>query len=445
MLFGGARGGGKTSGVLGKYGIKASRSKYCNAVFFRKELPQADDLIEEAREIYGKLGAKWRDQKKLFEFPTGSRVRFRPLENDSDAEKYQGQNITDAAVEEAGNYESSSPIDKLFGALRSKAGEPIQLILTANPGGIGQSWIKQRYIDPAPAGMRILNRKLPNGKIHRYMYIPSRVQDNRQLLLKDPDYINRLHLVGSPELVRAWLEGDWSVIEGAFFSEFNLQKHVIAPFTIPQHWTRYMGFDWGYHSPFCVVWAAISSGKDDAGNEIKLPDGRHIPKGAVVFYREWTDRKLSNEQIAKGILERCDKEKIHLAVADPAIFNTMGAESIGDQLAAAGVVFGRADNTRLDGWSQVRRRLIPDPAMVYFFSSCRYLIESIPALPIDKKKPEDLDTQGDDHGADAVRYVVMESLLQTDYQEPQSALTKGTITLDKYIKMHKQDRGRPRV
>src|SRR5690606_16135765 len=104
-----------------------------------------------------------------------------------------------------------------------------------NPGGPGQLWIKQRYIDPHPAGMKILTRRLPNGREHRYVFIPSRLQHNRLLMHSDPDYVNRLYLVGSEALVKAWLEGDWSVIAGAFFPEFSMQQHVLPVFQIPSH------------------------------------------------------------------------------------------------------------------------------------------------------------------------------------------------------------------
>ena len=203
ILFGGARGGGKTDGVLGKWAVKAQRYGVgFNGVFFRHEMPQADDLIERAKEIYIPLGAEWREQPRQFRMPGGGRVRFRPLENVVDAAKYQGQNLTDCAVEEAGNFADPKPIDMLFGALRSKGGVPVQLILTANPGGVGQQWIKNRYIDPAPRGMTPLVRKLANGAEHRYIYIPSRIQDNRILFaersdLHQPAASGRLAGVGS--------------------------------------------------------------------------------------------------------------------------------------------------------------------------------------------------------------------------------------------------------
>jgi hypothetical protein len=433
VFFGGARGGGKSNGILGKYGLKSSHYKHVNAIFFRKELPQADDLIEEAKEIYLPLGAHWRDQKKIFEFPTGSRVRFRPLESEKDAEKYQGQNLTDCAVEEAGNYPDPKPIDKLFGALRSKHGVPTQLLLTANPGGVGHLWIKERYIDPAPLGLKALLRRLPNGKDHKYIYIPSKVQDNRILLTKDPDYINNLYLVGSETLVKAWLEGDWSIIEGAYFSEFSIPRHVIQPFKIPKRWKKYIGFDWGFNSPFCAVWGAVSDGKDDAGNEIYTSDGRHIQKGAIVVYREYSGTHTPNENIAREILRLSKDEEITLAVADPSIFNSNGGETIADQFNRAGLVFRPADNERVAGWQQLRKRLRPelDPKvqpMVYFFNNSSYLIKTIPTAPIDEKHPEDLDTAFDDHALDAFRYLLMENLLvRTGYREPEVHATKGVI------------------
>lgn len=261
ILFGGARGGGKTDGVLGKFALKAKRyGQQFNAVFFRKEMPQQDDLVERAKEIYVPLGASWREQQKMFVMPWGGRVRFRPLETVQDAEKYQGQSLTDAAVEEAGNYAMPAPIDRLHAVLRSAHGVPTQLILTANPGGPGQAWIKQRFIDPAPLGNVPLVRKLPNGATHSAIFIPSKVWQNRILMERDPEYVNRLYLVGGLQLVKAWLEGDWNAIEGAFFPEFSAERHVVAPRELPAEWHRFRAMDWGSARPFSVGWYAVSDG-----------------------------------------------------------------------------------------------------------------------------------------------------------------------------------------
>lgn len=439
--YGGARGGGKTDGVLGKFGIKALQYReHFNAIFFRKELPQADDLIERAKEVYLPIGAHWQEQKKLFTFPGGGRLRFRPLENDADAEKYQGQNVSDAAVEEAGNYPSPSPIFKLFGALRSPV-VPIQLILTFNPGGPGHSWLKQMFYKPSPKGGRILEWETPKGAIP-YIFIPSKVQDNPKLLEKDPNYVMRLHLVGSPELVRAWLDGDFEIHEGSYFPEFST-RHIVEPFSIPTHWPKYVGYDHGYHSPFCAVWGAVSTGKYDDGRECIYP------KNSIVIYREFTGKKRSIEDIATEIVGLSGDESPFL-VADPSIFRNEGGPSIADQFRD---VFNRfkfssfkpADNDRLSGWSQIRQRLIPEVPYLYFFSSCPYLLDTLPGLVLDKKKPEDLDTTGDDHGADALRYLLKERLLEGRMEIKDEPVIKGQVRVKDYIESVRREQRRVRV
>lgn len=456
ILFGGARGGGKTDGVLGKWAIKSARyGRHFNAVFFRKEMPQQDDLIERARDIYGRIGAQWMEQKKQFHMPGGGRIRFRPLENALDAEKYQGQSLTDAAVEEAGNYPVPAPIDRLYGCLRSAGRVPIQLILTANPGGPGHHWIKQRYIDPAPVGNQILTRSLPNGAQHRYVFIPSRLQNNRILLSSDPNYANRLYLVGSPELVRAWLEGDWNVIAGAYFPEFSLQQHVIGPFEIPSWWARLRSMDWGSAKPFCVHWSAVSDGSVLT-----------IPRGALVVYREWygwngkpnEGLKLSAPEVGTGIRRLEGEEKIANAVLDPAAFSEDGGPSIAERMGWLG--FRGADNARvarggaMGGWDQVRERLIGDAErdptgavqwdtgrpMLYIFSTCTHLIRTLPALQHDEHKPEDVDTDGEDHAADSLRYGCMARPMVRDRPQDNPARFATDLTINELVKRATQRR-----
>lgn len=443
--FGGARGGGKTDGVLGKYGLKALQyGSAFNAVFFRKELPQADDLIERARSIYMPIGATYNDMKKQFVFPQGGRVRFRPLESDADAQKYQGQNLTDAAVEEAGNYPDPSPLYKLFGALRSSTGVPTQLIFTFNPGGSGHHWLKQKFIKPAPLGNKRLTLELPNGKQFSYIYIPSRVADNKILLQNDPDYINNLYLVGSPELVRAWLEGDFEIHEGSYFTEFG-QRHIIAPFPLSdiKHWQKYLGFDWGYKSPFCAVWGAVSSGKWDNGRECPYP------KNSIIIYRESWGKGIDNELIANKIVELSGDEE-PICVADPSIWAHDGGPSINDQFKAVFAEkrfngFKPGDNDRISGASQIRARLRPDPAMIYFFSTCPYLIETLPALAMSQKNHEDVDTTGEDHGYDSLRYLCKERLLESILEIKSEPVHKGVVRIQQFIDATRRSNSRARI
>lgn len=442
--YGGARGGGKTDGVLGKFAIKQEQlGEKFNAIFFRKELPQADDLIERAKQIYLPLKAHWQEQKKQFTFPLGGRLRFRPLADDSDAEKYQGQNLSDCAIEEAGNYANPSPIWKLFGALRGSGNG--QIILTFNPGGVGHGWLKDLFIRPAPKGMAILTKKLPTGKEFKYIYIPSRVTDNQILLAQDPEYIDRLHMVGSPELVRAWLEGDFEIHEGSYFPEFS-GKHIISPFKIPEHWPRYLGYDWGFRSPFAACWGAVSSGKDDKGHEVPFP------KDSIIIYRELWGKMVDNVSQANQIAAASGREQ-PICVADGSIFDNQGGPSIGEQLNTVLArhghpIFKRADKDRLSGWAQIRQRLvgirqtigqtIEAKPLLYVFATCPYLIETLPALSIDKRNPEDADSTGDDHMLDALRYLCKERLLSAKWETPGATYTKGKIRLDVLIAQMKK-------
>lgn len=413
VFYGGARGGGKTDGVIGKYALKEQRyGKHFNAIIFRRELPMLDDLIERSHEIYGPLGGVFNDQKKTWRMPNGGRLRFRPLERIRDAEKYQGQNLTDCGVEEVGQYPDPAPIDRLHGVLRSAQGVPTQLLLTGNPGGPGQLWLKARYIDPAPNGFKVLRRLLPNGKEHKYVFIPSKLKNNRALLANDPEYINRLYLVGNEALVKAWLDGDWNAIEGAFFDDWH-QDMILDPFSIPEHWTRLVSFDWGSAKPFSVGWWAVAS--DDY-----IHHGQRIPRGALVRYREWYGAKKENgetvpnvglkltaEQVGAGIKERMD-ERVHDWVADPAIFSEDGGPSIAERM---GLPFRPADNRRVSqrgamgGWDMMRHRM--RGGMLFCFSTCVDSVRTIPVLQHDDMKPEDLDTAAEDHAADEWRYLCM--------------------------------------
>jgi hypothetical protein len=423
ILFGGSRGGGKTDGIIGRLGFRAhTYGKLFNAVIFRQTMPSGDDLWDRACQIYWQTGAWIQEYNHTIRFREGGRMRFRPLERVSDADKYQGQNLSDVVIEEAGLYPSPDPIDRLWGAMRSGAGKvEASLVLTGNPGGAGQHWVKERYIDPWPAGNRPLRVLLPNGGVHYRIFIPSKIEDNRILLENDPHYINRLYMVGSPALVRAWLDGDWNAVEGAFFPEWRPAKHVIRPFPIPKDWLRYCSMDWGSAKPFSIGWHAI------ANDDFKV-HGRLIRRGCAVRYREWYGRgqkynvglKLTVEEVAKGIQERegwvngkpNPEEPIKFRVADPNIFKVDGGPSHGERFSRMGIHFGPADNRRLPevgamvGWDLLRARLKGEDGqpMLIVFDTCTDLIRTLPLVQHDQSRPEDLDTESEDHALDDERY-----------------------------------------
>ena len=431
MFFGGARGGGKTDGVLGKWALKERRyGAGFNAMMFRRTMVASEDAIERSREIYSLLGARM--VNGAWRMPHGGRIGFGYLDAVKDADAWQGRNLTDVWIEEAGLYASPDVIWRLFGALRSAHGVPVQLILTGNPGGPGQHWIRGRYeLHPFPRQPRMLRRALPDKSTHLVGVIPSRITNNKILLERDPGYISRLHLVGSKQLVKAWLDGDWTAIEGAFFDCWS-DRNVIQPFKIPATWVRFRSGDWGSASPFSFGWWAVV--QDDFGRPT-------LPRGALVRYREWygsTDPasggkglKLTAEQVAEGLIERESADpRLAYGVLDPSTFKVDGGPSIAERInikliKAKLAAFRQADNTRvntrdskdkrgpMNGWDQMRARIIGildakgEPTgvpMLYAFSTCSASIRTIPVLQHDPARPEDLDTQSEDHAADDWRY-----------------------------------------
>jgi hypothetical protein len=321
--FGGARGGGKTDAVLGRFGIRACEDGKRNMVFFRKELPQADDLIERAKEIYMPLGAGYNGMKNQFTFPSGARIRFRPLFNDDDAQKYQGQNLTDAAVEEAGNYPDPSPIMKIFGCLRGS--KTPNLTLTFNPGRQWSSLAKRDVYQASAKRDGSAEDETTDGNasavcLHPQPHPGQQEATRKRSGVHRPPPPSRFAGVGARMAWKAILRYTKAV---TFPSLVNAISSNRLP--VPKHWNRYLGYDWGFRSPFCAVWGAVSSGKDDAGNEVPYP------KGAIVIYRELWGKQVENTEQARRIAELSGREQVFTA-ADTAIFNDQGGISIGEQM-----------------------------------------------------------------------------------------------------------------
>jgi hypothetical protein len=461
LLFGGARGGGKSDYLLGDFLQDIELGAIWRGIIFRKSYPELEELLVRAKEIYLPLGAVYKVSEKTFYFPTGATLKFRHIETESDADLYQGHQYTWIGWDELGNWPNLNAYKKLKACLRSAHGVPNKRIrASANPGGVGHHAVKNYFIDHAPLGMELIQSIDEDGYVRTRMFIPSRVYDNQILLQNDPGYIAGLREIGSPELVKAWLEGDWNVITGAYFPEFTTQRHVLEPFPIPQHWLRFRSMDWGSSSPFAVLWHAVSDG-------YMAPNGLYIPTGAIITYREWygcvpgkvnEGIRWAANRVGRRIAEIERNEKVSYGVIDPSAFKWDGGPSHAERLAGEGAHFRKADNNRIGGWDMLRDRLCgikedlpyqpprhahndnpdplaaiivngmfqkpppPDPSYVqnidltadtvgtpmwYCFKTCVHLIRTLAAMQHDLDNPEDCDTNGEDHAPDALRYGLM--------------------------------------
>jgi hypothetical protein len=416
VVYGGARGGGKSFASLGEFWCHAEDwGAAAKGLMLRRSREDLKDTIDVARQMYGDA-AEWKDKEKQFRFRNGAVFHMAYLENDADAMNYQGWSLTRVYVEELTQYASSAGIFRLFATLRTTSGARCQFRATCNPGGPGHHWVKSWVIDNGA----YKPVKDPETQLTR-IFIPAKISDNPSLLNNDPGYINRLRASGSPALVRAWLDGDWNIIEGAFFPEFDPTRHVITPPRIPSHWTRFRSMDWGSASPFSLGWWAVV--QDDM-----IHDKRRLPKNAIIRYREWYGAsgpnkglKLPADAVAKEVVRRETdgkgiREPIAYGILDPSAFQVVSGPSIGETFARHGVYFRRADNSRVStpkrmgGWDQVRWRLRGDDdgdPLIFFVDHCRDAIRTLPMQQHDENRPEDLDTEGEDHAVDDIRYACM--------------------------------------
>ena len=243
---------------------------------------------------------------------------------------------------------------------------------------------------------------------------------------EQPEYIKQLELL-PPKLRQAWLEGRWDVFQGAFFEEFrqtpDMQKchdagitveeamqerrwtHVIKPFDIPKDWKIYRSYDWGYGKPFsCGWWAVDYDGV--AYRILELYGCTGTPNEGV----KWSN-KVQFDKIAE--IEREHpylKGKRIQGVADPSIWDASRGVSAAEEAEKHQLWFEPGDNERIAGWMQVHERLRFDEngyAMMYFFENCKAAIRTVPLMMYDEHKPEDLDTDLEDHCPDEIRYFCM--------------------------------------
>ena len=412
ILFGGSAGGGKTAAIIMDALFRCLKNPGTTAAVFRRTYQELEDTdIKEAQSRYPEALATYNAGRHEFRLVNGSKILFRHCENEADRFKYSGIEIQFLYFDELTSFEQTV-YDFLKTRLRAKKSLGVVPIVrsASNPGNIGHGWVKKMFVDAGPY-MEIQTQEIYSDALHkskkiRTQYIPALAMENPHIT---EDYI--FELEQKPEaLKRALLNGDWDAFEGQVFREFKDEPshyedrrwtHVIAPFEIPQDWPHYFGFDHGYSKPFSCGWYAMG------------------PDGCLYRYREWYGCKprqanvgveLTPVQSADGILER-EEEEIRnniriIRVADPAIFDKSRGDSVADQMAPGylgrhrGVVFSKGDHARIAGKMQIHERFRFDEngrPKLQIFNTCREFIRTVPTLPYSTKKPEDIDSDAEDH------------------------------------------------
>ena len=391
VLYGGAAGGGKSYAMLVDPLRYAHRPAH-RGLIIRRSMPELRELIDKSRELYPKAfpGCKYKEVEKLWNFPSGAKIEFGFLERDADVYRYQGQAYSWIGFDEITHLPTEFAWNYLASRLRTTDSEiTCYMRCTANPGGAGATWVKKRYIDPSPPhesfeGADGLSRK----------FIPARLQDN-PFLATDGRYEKMLKAL-PPTQRQQLLEGNWDVAEGAAFTEFVPQLHVITPFEIPVHWERVKGIDYGYASESACIWGAVDPSD-----------------GTLIIYRELYRKGLLGTELAEMItdMEMQDPFSVQ-GVLDTACWSRTGTTgpTIGETLQRAGHKLRRADKNRIQGKIQIHEYLKVMQSgrpRIQILNTCPNLIRELQSIPLDKRNPEDVDTHAPDHAYDALRYLIM--------------------------------------
>lgn len=454
VLIEGNRGGGKTDVLLMDFAQHVGRGwgESWRGIIFRETYPKLQDVIARSNKWFRQIfpDATFNRADKSWRFKTGEVLLFRHARVMEDYWSYHGHEYPWIGWEELTNWPTPDLYLMMMSVCRTSDPNVTmkRYISTTNPAGKGHNWVKNRFIDQAPPEV-IIRDKISKEDLQdlgmpieqdietERVYINSELKENIALMKADPMYAVNIAQNTNPMIKKAWIQGSWDILAGGMFDDlWDIKKHTIKPFMIPQSWKVYRAMDWGLSAPFSVGWWAISDGT----SAIIEGQVKHFPRGTLIRVGEWygwtgepnKGLRLTNILLGRGIKKREDElkrkydiQRIYRGPADASIF---GDESDGEDIAGkiSKAFYGRENvmqpifhpsnkksGTRVIGWQLIRDRLeavvendIEVPQMLVF-DTCQQFIRTIRLLPRDEKNPDDADTDAEDHIMDETRYMVL--------------------------------------
>ena len=396
ILFGGAKGGGKSDSLLMEATRQFGNPNY-KGLLLRRNMPRLTELLDRAWQVYPALGGNYSGDVHTWTFSSGAKIKFGHCENDKHKYNYQGHQYQFIGWDQLEEF-TESMYHFINACNRTSDSNLICYIrASANPGGIGHAWVKKRFIskkEPRKTYRQYFN--FIDGKTleRTSTFIPSTVYDNKILLDANPGYLATLASLPEKER-KALLDGNWDVYSGQFFSEFDRVLHVYNPTNqIPAEWTRFICGDYGFTAPSAVYWVAVDY------------------DGDLWVYRELYKVGMTFSQLAREVLRMTPStEKISYTVFDPAIFSkTPVTGEMGSEIMLKnGLPVLPGMNARIPGWGRLRESFMgPDfKPHIHISTACPELIEQIPAAIHSEITEEDIAKECEDHALDAIRYGVM--------------------------------------
>ena len=399
--YGGARGGGKSWAVQRKSVLMALKFDGIKILLLRRTYKDLERNHVRVLEPLLKGVAVYKRQDKLFMFPNGSIIELGYCASESDVLQYQGQEYDVIFIDEATQF-TEFQFETLTACLRGANTFPKRIYLTCNPGGVGHEWVKRLFVSK-----RYRDTENPDN----YEFIPATVFDNKALLENDGEYVNMLNNL-SEDLRAAWRDGNWDMLAGQYFSEFDRSVHVTEPFPVPSSWKKYRAIDYGLDCLACL-WIAVDE------------------RGDYYVYREYAESDKAISEGAADIRALSEGENIIYTAAPDDIWarSQETARSKADIFAENGLPLLKAGRNREAGWLAVKELL--KSKRLKIFSTCTELAEYLPALQRDRKRPTDCMTEPHEitHLPDALRYFCLQYVNPSAAEDKRSQLEKE---LEKY-------------
>ncbi len=428
-LFGGAAGPGKSKALLAEAVGQALEVAGSDTLLLRRTFPELESslLTYFRRDVPRDSYRSYNEAKHVVTWNNGSTTRFGYCRNENDVYQYQGAEFLFIGIDELTHFtlkqwqfltsRNRCPVPEYTsGKDRGKKVVPCMAGAT-NPGNIGHAWVKALWVDRvAPAGFE--RPELYDAS--EYEFVRARIEDN-PIYKNDVNY--KKTLAALPDrLRRAFLEGDWSVLEGQYFDLFEIGRHTARAEALRlEEWApRWISIDWGFKHPSAVYWHGASQDAGSlprslrSGQQTALASGRDDSMGGdgksgrIVTYREFVQSGLSPRMLGQAIVERTERERIREIYLSPDAFarrtsEASIAEQLGDVLEQNGLPRPvQVNDDRIGGWQLMYQLLERDAWIIA--DSCPRLIECLPLLVRDDRRVEDVRKMEGDDAADAARY-----------------------------------------
>ena len=346
----------------------------------------------------------------------GSTIQFGNWEGNESENKYQGQEYDIIIIDEATQF-TERMFRHLAGCMRGHVGMgfPKRMLLTCNPGGIGHFWVKRLFID----------RKFRTDYEHPeksenpddYAFVFAKAEDNLAMLKEDATYLEDVSKMSNSDALRY---GDWNVMSGQYFDNFDPAKHVKKSFKIPSHWNLYRSFDYGLDMFACFWWAVDTDGR-------------------AWCFRSFEQDNLVPQDAARLVVQNTLKhEKFMCTYAPPDMWNRQRetGRTTAEIFMSNGVEVVKADNNRIQGHMVMKSLLEPIPLhdeyvikklggksrapkelpALMFFDTIGQALEDIQAIQHDENNPNDCAKNPHDvtHTVDGIRYFAISRQMVSD-------------------------------